>query len=937
MGCPATFDMMSRRTSKSSRSKRSKAEATPRPRNRRLDSDDVMVAKKVASKPKSTKSKPKTKVKGSGVDRKEQRKLDREARVAERQALREERRERWDERTAWLKDPRVKQVSGILALGLGAFMVLAGVSAVFSGGADIRLILSGAVPGAGSYGNLLGALGARWAFAFMRGGFGIAAPLYGAWLLMVGYGQMVPERNLALGRSLRSVLVASVLLPWSIGLMTLSFDVQTGLVTGWGNDHLVGAVGLWLTQWSRFTLGVVGSVLALAAGYTIWAVLHPKVSIHLKDFFARDWEDQEEGGEQTAAVEDDSDEAAPWEEAEPLKSARELAEEEEKKWDAYAEPQRVPDPAGAHESDADAELDGGEPDGTEPPRQTAPEPDPVVVQEPAAEAPAPEPVLEKEPEKEGSTTQMEVKVAEDEATLTEDEIDAKVQAFGEYDPTLDLSRFELPNIDLLASHGSGKTEVSHEELEANKKRIEDTLRNYGIEIASIKASIGPTVTLYELIPAPGVRISKIKNLEDDIALSLAALGIRIIAPIPGRGTIGIEVPNSNPDVVSMRSLIASDKFQNSDAALPIAIGKTISNETYVFDLAKMPHMLMAGATGQGKSVGLNAMLVSLLYKKHPSQLKFVLVDPKKVELTLFNHIERHYLAKLPDTEEAIITDNTQVVRTIKSLCLEMDQRYELLKNAQCRNLKEYNAKFVRRKLNPEEGHRYLPYIVLVIDEFADLIMTAGKEVEMPIARLAQLARAIGIHLIIATQRPSVNIITGTIKANFPGRVAFRVTSKVDSRTILDAGGADQLIGRGDMLLSTGNDLIRLQCGFVDTPEVEAITDFIGSQRGYPDALLLPEVPDEHSEQMGDISAEERDSMFDEAARILVLHQQGSTSLLQRKLKLGYNRAGRLVDQLEAAGVIGPFEGSKARKVLVPDEAALEQLLRGSSSDDNPTA
>jgi S-DNA-T family DNA segregation ATPase FtsK/SpoIIIE len=425
-----------------------------------------------------------------------------------------------------------------------------------------------------------------------------------------------------------------------------------------------------------------------------------------------------------------------------------------------------------------------------------------------------------------------------------------------------------------------------------------------------------------------VRISKIKNLEDDIALSLSALGIRIIAPIPGRGTIGIEVPNSDPDVVSMRSLIASDKFQKSDGALPIAIGKTISNETYVFDLAKMPHLLMAGATGQGKSVGLNAMLVSMLYRKHPSQLKFVLVDPKKVELTLFNHIERHYLAKLPGEEDAIITDTTKVVATLNSLCVEMDQRYDLLKDAQCRNIKEYNKKFVRRRLNPEEGHRYLPYIVLIVDEFADLIMTAGKEVETPIARLAQLARAIGIHLIIATQRPSVNIITGTIKANFPARIAFRVTSKIDSRTILDAGGADQLIGRGDMLMSTGNDLIRLQCGFVDTPEVEEICEYIGSQQGYPDAFILPEPAIEGGGD-GAIKpeAEERDAMFEDAARCIVLHQQGSTSLLQRKLKLGFSRAGRIMDQLEHAGVIGPFKGSKAREVLIPDEASLEQLLQ----------
>ena len=935
---------MSPSPSKSRRSKRSKADSAPRPRNRRLDADEVQVAEKVATKPGRSKAKGAKGGSSKPVDRREERRLAREARRAERAAEQAERRVRWAARLAWTQDPRVKQIFGVVALSVGAFMVLAGVSAILVGGEDIRTLLTGTEPGAGSYHNLLGALGARWAFSFMRGGFGIAAPLFGVWLLTVGARQFSAAPAVMPGRLLRNVLAASLVLPWTIGLLTLQFDVETGLVTGWGGDHLVGAVGLWLTQWSRFTLGVAGSVMALVAVSAIWSLLNPGVSAALVAFFARE----------EAEVDEEVDETD--ERATAPQTSRELAEEEEAEWDPYAEPDRVPDTGAAADEAADEAADTADdpvPDGLTPPRNTPAEPQPEVgtdesdlpwetesaspsaSEPPAAEAPAPEPPAPAE-EKPVSTTTMEVEVAEEEATLSEDEIDAKVQAFGEYDPTLDLSHFELPNIDLLAAHGSGKTQVSPEELEANKKRIEDTLRNYGIEIASIKASIGPTVTLYELVPAPGVRISKIKNLEDDIALSLAALGIRIIAPIPGRGTIGIEVPNSNPDVVSMRSLIASDKFQNSDAALPIAIGKTISNETYVFDLAKMPHMLMAGATGQGKSVGLNAMLVSLLYKKHPSQLKFVLVDPKKVELTLFNHIERHYLAKLPDTEEAIITDNSQVVRTIKSLCLEMDQRYELLKNAQCRNLKEYNAKFVRRKLNPENGHRYLPYIVLVIDEFADLIMTAGKEVEMPIARLAQLARAIGIHLIIATQRPSVNIITGTIKANFPGRVAFRVTSKVDSRTILDAGGADQLIGRGDMLLSTGNDLIRLQCGFVDTPEVEAITDFIGSQRGYPEALMLPEVPDEHSEQMADIAGEDRDSLFEEAAKILVLHQQGSTSLLQRKLKLGYNRAGRLVDQLEAAGIIGPFEGSKARKVLVPDEATLEQLLRGSGSEEEIT-
>ncbi|MGO3805208.1 MAG: DNA translocase FtsK 4TM domain-containing protein [Sphingobacterium sp.] len=503
-----------------------------------------------------------------------------------------------------------------------------------------------------------------------------------------------------------------------------------------------------------------------------------------------------------------------------------------------------------------------------------------------------------------------------------------VAQFGEYDPKLDLSGYQYPTLDLLQDYGTGKITINQQELEVNKNRIVDTLRHYNIEIEHIKATIGPTVTLYEIIPKPGVRISKIKNLEDDIALSLAALGIRIIAPMPGKGTIGIEVPNSSPEMVSMRSVLATEKFKNTDMDLPIALGKTISNEVYIADLAKMPHLLVAGATGQGKSVGINAILTSLLYKKHPAELKFVLVDPKKVELSLFKTIERHFLAKLPNEEEPIITDTKKVINTLNSLCIEMDQRYDLLKNAHVRNLKEYNVKFVNRKLNPEEGHRFLPFIVLVVDEFADLMMTAGKEVETPIARLAQLARAVGIHLVIATQRPSVNIITGTIKANFPARLAFRVLSKIDSRTILDTGGADQLIGRGDMLLATGSDLIRIQCAFVDTPEVDRISEFIGSQRGYPSAFLLPEYVDENGEGSGsaDFSLEDRDQLFEDAARLIVMHQQGSTSLIQRKMKLGYNRAGRIIDQLEAAGIVGPFEGSKAREVLYPDEYSLEQYL-----------
>jgi len=514
-----------------------------------------------------------------------------------------------------------------------------------------------------------------------------------------------------------------------------------------------------------------------------------------------------------------------------------------------------------------------------------------------------------------------------EKTEEEQKSEDLVEQFGTYDPTLDLASYKYPGLDLLEDHGSNKISVDANELEANKNKIVETLNHYNIEIDKIKATIGPTVTLYEIIPAPGVRISKIKNLEDDIALSLAALGIRIIAPMPGKGTIGIEVPNMHPEMVSMRSILNTEKFQQTTMDLPIALGKTISNEVYIGDLSKMPHLLVAGATGQGKSVGINSILVSLLYKKHPSQLKFVLVDPKKVELTLFNKIERHFLAKLPGEADAIITDTKKVINTLNSLCIEMDQRYDLLKDAQVRNLKEYNEKFIKRKLNPNNSHRFLPYIVLIVDEFADLMMTAGKEVEAPIARLAQLARAVGIHLVLATQRPSVNIITGTIKANFPARLAFRVLSKIDSRTILDSGGADQLIGRGDMLLSTGNDLIRLQCAFVDTPEVDRISEFIGNQRGYPEAYQLPEYVDEAAENSkADFDLSERDSMFEDAARLIVLHQQGSTSLIQRKLKLGYNRAGRIIDQLEAAGVVGPFEGSKAREVLIHDDYALEQFL-----------
>ncbi|MBL7137480.1 MAG: DNA translocase FtsK 4TM domain-containing protein [Bacteroidales bacterium] len=501
-----------------------------------------------------------------------------------------------------------------------------------------------------------------------------------------------------------------------------------------------------------------------------------------------------------------------------------------------------------------------------------------------------------------------------------------------YDPTLELRNYKFPPLSLLSDYGGESQNVNKDELEANKDRIVETLSNYDIRIQKIKATIGPAVTLYEIVPEAGIRISRIKNLEDDIALSLAALGIRIIAPIPGRGTIGIEVPNRNPEIVSIKSLLASEKFKNSSFELPFVLGKTISNETFIADLTRMPHLLMAGATGQGKSVGLNAIIASFLYKKHPATVKFVLIDPKKVELTLYSKIERHYLAKLPDSEEAIITDTKKVIRTLNSLNIEMDARYDLLRDAQVRNVKEYNEKFLKRKLNPNDGHKFLPYIVLIIDEFSDLIMTAGREIEIPLTRLAQLARATGIHLIIATQRPSVNIITGTIKANFPARIAFRVISKIDSRTILDCSGADQLIGRGDMLLSTGSDLIRLQCAFLDTPEVDKVTDYVGSQRGYPDAFHLPEYYDEANGSGKEFDPNERDELFAEAARLVTHHQHGSTSLIQRKLKLGYNRAGRIIDQLEAAGIVGTFEGSKAREVKFKEMGSLERYLNNLTDD-----
>jgi S-DNA-T family DNA segregation ATPase FtsK/SpoIIIE len=835
-------------------------------------------------------------------------------------------------RSRW-QNPRLQAAVGVTIMVLAVYLGCALISGLFTGAHDYALVLEGfnqvIQPNQQPYHNWLGGAGAHLAFWVGRQALGLGALSIPVLMFYWSWPMITQKKPAAHGKTFRWGIFWTVMSPWFAGYLA-------SILGKWGTpswDHWIGTAGHFMTQNALIYLGTLGN--GLVFGGAILAVsayyLQPQLNQlsgfsfgSIKDWFSSEdaesgaWDDDTSSSENAFGASAMSESEATEFEASDLPW-----ENEELSAPASASVTEIPvqdEIINAEEGDVtDAALDEllTELEQGTPPNESQPTSESIPTQIPIPE----------ESQNEDDQVTFEVKVADEETQLSDDEIDQKVQDFGEYDPTLDLSRFELPNLDLLAQHGNGKVQVSEEELDANKTRIIQTLRNFSIEVSSISAEVGPTVTLYEIVPAPGIRISKIKNLEDDIALSLAALGIRIIAPIPGRGTIGIEVPNSNPDIVSMRALIASDKFNDSKAALPIAMGKTISNETYVFDLAKMPHLLMAGATGQGKSVGLNAMLVSLLYRKHPAQLKFVLVDPKKVELTLFNHIERHYLAKLPDSEEAIITDTSKVVATLNSLCIEMDQRYDLLKDAQCRNLAEYNAKFVRRRLNPEEGHRYLPYIVLVVDEFADLIMTAGKEVETPIARLAQLARAIGIHLIIATQRPSVNIITGTIKANFPARIAFRVTSKIDSRTILDAGGADQLIGRGDMLMSTGNDLIRIQCGFVDTPEVEAICEFIGSQQGYPDAFILPEYTPEGNSESGNLSDDDRDSMFVDAARVIVMHQQGSTSLLQRKLKIGYNRAGRIIDQLEDAGIIGPFEGSKARKVLVPDEMSLEQMLQ----------
>ena len=870
-------------------------------------------------------------------------------------------------------DERTRSVAGLFALGVSLILALGILSSMVTGNLDIRIIQNAALDGPREgYHNLLGSVGAHAGYFLARQGLGIGALALPFLLGLLGLRWLTDRPLLPLGRTLQLTAILAMFVPYAIGFLTNTVQLEGDPGTSFLDDHIVGAAGLWAVGTLIHLSGFPGAgILAGVSFAAIMAYYAPSLWRRIRQKAGS----LQRSSTEAMAAEDAQDEAAMKRaaaraaEVQSEASAPDLSAEDAREQAIQNVLLASEDKNPVAESVAPVETleDGGDDTAATPPLDEVPfdvtthqetENDATGVLDTEKETtldPVEEVLDAEEPPKEASSEgasdaeneediEFEVKETAEEETMSFEQLQDLTEEFGDYDPTLELGRFQLPNLDKLENHGDGKNRVTGDELHQNKENILRTLANFKIEVEKITAEVGPTVTLYEIVPAPGIRISKIKNLEDDIALSLAALGIRIIAPIPGKGTIGIEVPNSSPDVVSMRTLIASEKFQNSTAELPIALGKTISNETYVFDMAKMPHLLMAGATGQGKSVGLNAMLVSMLYRRHPSQLKFVLVDPKKVELTLYNKIIRHYLAQLPDSEDAIITDTSKVVATLNSLCVEMDQRYELLKHAQCRNIKEYNAKFTKRKIMPGQaehpengkdlhrlGHHYMPYIVLVVDEFADLIMTAGKEVETPIARLAQLARAIGIHLIIATQRPSVNIITGTIKANFPARVAFRVTSKIDSRTILDAGGADQLIGRGDLLMSTGNDLIRLQCGFVDTPEVEEICEYIGSQQGYPTPYELPPPPAEASENKGSIDEDDRDPMFEEAARVLVMHQQGSTSLLQRKLKLGYNRAGRLIDQLETAGIIGPFEGSKARKVLVPDEASLEQLLQSSSA------
>ncbi len=785
-----------------------------------------------------------------------------------------------------LKDERSHKIAGTILILVAFFLFVAFTSYLFTWQEDQSKVFKGAkilLPShAELMANLLGTAGAYFSDLFFRSGFGIASYLFCTFFLVVGVNLFSPKKVFSISRNVRYVIVGLVVISVSASFL------MSGHPFAWG-----GAAGDMASNWLEQVIGKVGTAALLLAAffsYIIWR-FNPSFDYKSKKI------------SKEAPLADDVSSTTAHDTEFPKADST----------SAYLFPLTT-NPLKT-ENGVDHNF------------QIFEKPDEITA---AKEIPEPK-LKEKErikfPEDLAGNLMLEVKTVPDK---TEEETDVIPKAISQqpYDPILDLRNYKFPKLDLLEAHGSEKIIQDVTELETNKNQIINTLKNYDIEIQKISATVGPTVTLYEIVPAPGVRISRIKNLEDDIALSLAALGIRIIAPIPGKGTIGIEVPNVKKTVVSMKTLLNSEKFQNNNFSLPIAIGKKIDNENFIVDLTSMPHLLMAGATGQGKSVGLNAILVSLLYKKHPSQLKFILIDPKKVELSIYTKIEKHFLAKLPGEEDAIITDTKKVIHTLNALCIEMDNRYDLLKEAGTRNIKEYNEKFVTRKLNPEKGHQYLPFIVLVIDEFADLIMTAGKEVEMPIARLAQLARAVGIHLIIATQRPSVNIITGTIKANFPARIAFKVSSKIDSRTILDIGGAEQLIGKGDMLISYNGELTRLQCAFVDTPEVDKVTDFIGQQQGYAQAFMLPEYVDEKEFENKDFDVNDRDPLFEDAAKLIVVSQSGSTSLLQRRMKLGYNRAGRLMDQLEAAGIVGPNQGSKVRDVLIKTDAELQQYLDG---------
>lgn len=833
-----------------------------------------------------------------------------------------------EENIDWKKlarDERTWKITGAVFLLIAIFLCIAFISYFFTWKEDQDKVFRGAssllMDNDAKVSNLLGRLGAVVSHFFIFKSFGIASLLICTFFFVVGTNLLVNRKVFSIWRNLKYV---------TIGLLVLS--VSLSFVLSNSEFRFGGGVGNLINNWLIGIFGNVGTaalLLVVAFAYIIWQ-FNPSFNVPAKT------EKQIVTGEEAEAVEDEGESEIIGAKTLNDKYAESIATDKAGntlKKDSGMLDLTINDTNRVHDLQMIEKEESDED---------------VIMEEPGVEKeivsdllhkyddiPAGEakqemkiPIAEPKNKKEipAIDLELEIKTIPEKVDEELEEVDKKLENLPPYEPTLDLKNYKYPTLDLLETHGSEKIIQDPAELDNNKNQIIATLRNYSIEIQKISATVGPTVTLYEIVPAAGVRISRIKNLEDDIALSLAALGIRIIAPIPGKGTIGIEVPNAKKTIVSMKSLLASDKFQNNNFSLPIAIGKKIDNENFIVDLTSMPHLLMAGATGQGKSVGLNAILVSLLYKKHPSQLKFVLVDPKKVELSVYSTIANHFLAKLPNEEDAIITDTKKVINTLNALCIEMDNRYDLLKEAGCRNIKEYNTKFIARRLNPQKGHQFLPFIVLVVDEFADLIMTAGKEVEMPIARLAQLARAVGIHLIIATQRPSVNIITGTIKANFPARIAFKVSSKIDSRTILDAGGAEQLIGKGDMLISYNGEIVRLQCAFVDTPEVDKIADFIGYQDGYPQAFLLPEYIDEKELEGKEFDLSDRDSLFEDAARLIVQNQVGSTSLLQRRMKLGYNRAGRLMDQLEAAGVVGPNQGSKARDVLIKTEVDLQQHL-----------